>query len=51
MGLFSIFLVRAAATGRDGAVMTAHRPLQAVAQIAGFGLGRPKIPDHSMRID
>jgi hypothetical protein len=51
MGLFSIFLVGAAATRRGGIVRKAHRPFQAVAQIVGFGLERSKIPDLSMGID
>jgi hypothetical protein len=51
MGLFSIFLMGAAATRRDGALLKAHRPFQAVAQIVDFGLGRSKIVDQSMWID
>jgi hypothetical protein len=51
MGLFSIFLVGAAVTRRDGAIRKARGALQAVAQIVGFGLERSKILDLSMRID
>jgi hypothetical protein len=51
MGLFSIFLVRAAAVRRDGTLLKAHTPFPAVAQIVGVGLRSSKILDLSMRID
>jgi hypothetical protein len=51
MGLFSIFLVGAAATRRGGTLLKAHTRFQAVAQIVGVGLERSKILDLSMRID
>jgi hypothetical protein len=51
MGLFSIFLVGAAATRRGGTRLKAHTPFPAVAQIVGVGLRRSKILDLSAGID
>src|SRR4051794_2378456 len=41
MGLFSTFLLGAAAIGRDGALLKPHRPSQAVAETVGFGRRGP----------